>query len=165
MNRVGFALLAFLLAVGRPLSVTAEGGGSVVPTPACNFAMIKGPYSFQCHGSAFTGVALEPVSFVGTVSGNGTGFFEGHGTFNSSGGSASTHFSGPSTPVSSCVGRVTYTTYEILTPVGPIPLPPVSFDYVVVLGGKELLGTGVAPPGVTGDFVPRLTCRLVRQRH
>jgi hypothetical protein len=131
--------------------------------PACHIRMTRGLYGFQCHGSAFTGTALEPVTFVGTVAGDGRGFFEGFGTFNSSNGSASTHVAGRGNLGPMCLGHVDYTTNEILLPQGgTVPLPPISFDYATVHGGDEILGTGVAPPGVTGDVVPRLTCRLVR---
>ena len=127
-------------------------------------AKAAGDYGFQCHGSAFTGSIHEPVTFVGTVTGTDDGFYEGYGTFNSSGGSASSHVAGQATFRPGCFGHVDYTTNEILLPGGgTIPLPPVSFDFISVDGGNEILGTGVAnPPGATGDFVPRLTCRLVR---
>ena len=131
---------------------------------AC-IARSKGLYGFQCHGSAFNGSIFEQVTFVGTVEGGGDGVFEGFGTFNSSNGSVSTHVKGPATFGKNCFGRVEYTTNEILLPGGgTIPLPPVTFDFTVVDGGREILGTGVAAAGVTGDLVPRLTCRLVKIR-
>jgi hypothetical protein len=46
---------------------------------------------------------------------------------------------------------------------GTIPLPPATFDFIGVDDNNEVLGSGVAP-GMTGDLVPRLTCRLVRIR-
>src|SRR5262249_8705485 len=47
---------------------------------------------------------------------------------------------------------------------GTIPIPPISFDFISVDEGGEILGAGVAPLGVTGDYVPRLACRLVGVR-
>jgi hypothetical protein len=126
---------------------------------------VKGLYGFQCHGSAFNGVVFGPVTFVGTVEGKDNAIYEGHGTFSSSAGSFSTHVAGAATFGPNCFGHVDYTTNEIVLPNGGvIPLPTASFDFIGVDGGDEILGTGVAPFGVTGDFVPRLTCRLVRVR-
>ncbi|HMF59133.1 MAG TPA: hypothetical protein VK595_02105 [Vicinamibacterales bacterium] len=123
----------------------------------------QGVYGFQCHGSAFNGNVFEPVTFVGTVEGSSRGFYEGFGTFNSSNGSFSTHVAGQAKYGPNCFGHVDYTTNEILLPNGEvIRLEPISFDFAVVDDGHEILGTAVAPPGVTGDLVPRLTCRLVK---
>jgi hypothetical protein len=135
------------------------------PAPSCHLEMTRAQYGFQCLGSAFSGSTLEPVSFVGTVTGDGKGFFESFGTYNSSNGSASVHLAGHGTLPPRCIGHVDYTTTEIVLPNGStIPLSPISFDYTVVHGGDEILGAGVAPAGVTGDPVPRLACRLVRTR-
>ena len=149
---------ATAIALVRASDDTTGGG-----PPPCRLESTRALYGFQCLGSAFTGAALEPVSFVGTVKGDGKGFFEGFGTFNSSNGSAPTHVAGKGTLLPSCLGHVDYTTNEILLPNGgTVPLPPISFDFTVVHSGDEILGAGVAPPGVTGDVVPRLACRLVR---
>lgn len=122
-------------------------------------------YGFHCWGSANFGAGFEVANFVGTVEGNGKGVFEGNGTVSFSGGSFSTHFAGPATFGRYCSGRVQYTTNEIVLPDGGvIPLGPATFDFATVEGGKEILGASVAPFGVTGDQVPRLTCRLVRVR-
>ena len=127
-------------------------------------AQAKGLYGFQCHGSAFNGVAFDEVTFVGTVEGNAKGFYEGYGTFNSDQGTVDTHIAGQATFGRNCFGRIVYTTNEIVLPGGgTIPLPPATFDFIAVDDAKEILGSGVAP-GMTGDFVPRLTCRLVRIR-
>jgi len=127
-------------------------------------AKTKGLYGFHCHGSAFNGVAFDQVTLVGTVQGDGRGFYEGFGTFNSDQGSASTHLAGQATFGPNCLGRVVYTTNEILLPGGgTIPLPPATFDFIAVDDSNEILGAGVAP-GMTGDAVPRLVCRLVRVR-
>jgi len=42
-----------------------------------------------------------------------------------------------------------------------VRIPPLDIDFTVVNGGFEILGTPVALPGVTGDAVPRMSCRLV----
>jgi hypothetical protein len=127
-------------------------------------AQAKGLYGFQCHGSAFNGVEFDQVTFVGTVEGNAKGFYEGYGTFTSDLGSVDTHIAGQATFGRNCFGRIVYTTNEIVLPGGgTIPLPPATFDFIAVDDSKEILGSGVAP-GMTGDFVPRLTCRLVRVR-
>ena len=138
-------------------------------TRAC-IAKTTGVYGFQCHGSVSVSIGgpLEPVTFVGTVEGDREAVFEGYGTFNSSNGSASTHVKGNATFGRNCFGHVLYTTNDVLDPDGNIlfSLPPVAFDFAVVDEGQEILGSGVAyPPGVTGDFVPRLTCRLVKVKH
>jgi len=130
----------------------------------CNIQMTRALYGFQCSGSLAPNGVLEPVSFVGTVRGDGRGFFEGFGTLNSSNGSAHIHNAGRGTVLPSCSGHVDYTTNEIVLPNGTISLPTISFDFAVVHGGDELLGAGVVPPGVTGDIVPRLSCHLVRTR-
>jgi hypothetical protein len=127
-------------------------------------AQAKGLYGFQCHGNSFNGVEFDQVTFVGTVEGNAKGFYEGYGTFNSDLGSVDTHIAGQATFGRNCLGRIVYTTNEIVLPGGgTIPLPPATFDFIAVDDSKEILGSGVAP-GMTGDFVPRLTCRLVRIR-
>ncbi len=127
-------------------------------------AQAKGLYGFQCHGNAFNGVEFDQVTFVGTVEGNAKGFYEGYGTFTSDLGSVDTHIAGQATFGRNCFGRIVYTTNEIVLPGGgTIPLPPATFDFIAVDDSKEILGSGVAP-GMTGDFVPRLTCRLVRIR-
>jgi len=150
-----------LLAIAAP--VAADGDAACI-------AKTKGPYGFVCQGNVLVGnpqagFQFGPVTFLGLVEGDGTGSFEGTGTFNSWLGSLSTHFKGPAKFGPNCSGRVDYTTYEIVLPDGStVPLPPVSFDFATVDSGHELLGAGVAPFGVTGDAVPRLACRLVRVR-
>jgi hypothetical protein len=127
-------------------------------------AQAKGLYGFQCQGNSFNGVEFDQVTFVGTVDCNAKGFCEGYGTFNSDLGSLDTHIAGQGTFGRNCFGRVVYTTNEIVLPGGgTVPLPPASFDFIAVDDSKEILGSGVAP-GMTGDAVPRLNCRLVRIR-
>jgi hypothetical protein len=158
---IALALSLFaLVAIAPPIAADGEARASRFRSCA---AVAAGVYGFQCHGSTFTGARLEPVTFVGTVEGKTNGFYEGYGTFNSSGGSVSTHVAGSATFGRNCFGHVDYTTNEIVLPGGgTVPLPTASFDFTVVDDGKEILGSGVAPTGITGDLVPRLTCRLVR---
>jgi hypothetical protein len=142
--------------------VVADNNGSMSPARFCA-VKAKGLYGFQCQGTSFTGAAFEPVTFIGTVQGDASGFFEGYGTFNSSSGSMQTHVAGTATFGPNCFGHIDYTTSEIVLPGGgTIPIPPISFDFVGVDGGNEILGAQVAPAGVGGDLVPRLACRLVR---
>jgi hypothetical protein len=171
-------MLAVAAACAMPIA--AVGNGSADRAANACFAMGKGVYGFNCSGSASAGGALEPVSFGGVVQGNATGFYEGYGTFNSSGGSVHTHVSGQANygknceghadceafTAKNCWGHIDYTTDEILLPGGGVvSLPPVSVDFAVVDGGREILGTPVPSfPGATGDFVPRFTCRLVKVR-
>ena len=127
-------------------------------------AKARGLYGFHCHGNAFNGVEFDQVTFVGTVEGDAKGFYEGYGTFNSDLGSSDTHVAGQATFGRNCFGRIVYTTNEILLPGGgTIPLPPITFDFIAVDDSNEILGAAVAP-GMTGDAVPRLVCRLVRIR-
>ena len=176
-TRLAACLAATLVGV-VPVAAVADGASSHASANTC-FAMGKGAYGFNCTGSAFTGAKLEPIGFGGIVQGSATGFYEGYGTFNSSNGSAHTHFSGQANygknceghadceaaTTKNCWGHIDYTTNEILVPGGVIPLDPVSVDFAVVDGGREILGTPVPSiPGVTGDFVPRFACRLVKIR-
>ena len=150
-----------ICAVAAALTVPVAWAG---PTPAGACALkAQGVYGFQCHGTASTGGAAEPVTFVGTVEGRYDGFFEGYGTFNSSQGTAPTHVAGFATFGPNCFGRIAYTTNEIVLPGGvTIPLAPLVIDFVPVNNFNEILGTPVAAPGVNGDAVPRMVCRLVR---
>ena len=159
------AVLFSVLAAGRPVAAQSRPDGYHDDSPPpCTLRLTKGLYGFQCHGSALAGSTFEPITFIGTVEGDGRGLFEGYGTFNTNLGSVSTHVKGLGTLSNRCFGHVDYTTNEIIVPGGTIPLPPISFDYTVVDGGKEILGTGVAAPGIYGVDVPRVTCRLVRTR-
>ena len=167
---IGLALVVTAVTVFSRASNASDGRNgdaeSAAGPQACDIAMTRALYGFQCHGSTTqNGATLEQVTFIGTVRGDGRGFFDGRGTFNSSLGSLSTHVFGRGTLLPGCFGHVNYKN-ELVTPQGTSPLPPVSFDYTVVKGGEEILGTGVAtPPGdAVGVLVPRLTCRLVRTR-
>jgi hypothetical protein len=143
--------------------VAAPAASQNVDSPRFCALKAAGLYGFQCQGSTSTGAALEPVTFVGTVEGRDDGFYDGTGTFNSSLGSATTHVAGFATFGKNCFGRVVYSTNEILIPGGgTVPLPPLVIDFVPVNNFSEILGTPVAAPGVTGDGVPRMSCRLVR---
>jgi hypothetical protein len=70
--------------------------------------------------------------------------------------------SGDETVGTDCSGHVDYTAVGILPGGATFPLPPIGIDFVIVKGGQEMFGVAVAPPGVTGDAVPRQACRLVR---
>ncbi len=155
-----------LWAVGTLAAILTSPPALAGPTPAETCALrAQGIYGFQCQGSTSTGGPAEPVTFVGTVEGRYDAFYEGYGTFNSSLGSAPTHVAGFATFGQNCMGRIAYTTNEILLPGGgSVPLPPLVIDFVPVNNFDEILGTPVAAPGVTGDAVPRMTCRLVRIR-
>ena len=171
--------LAAAAACAIPISAAADNRSPGSSANAC-FAMAKGAYGFNCSGSASSGGPLEPISFGGVVQGDGRGFYEGYGTFNTSGGSAHVHSSGQARygtnceghadceafTARNCWGHIDYTTNEILLPGGgTIPLPTVSVDFAVVDDGREILGTPVPnAPGATGDLVPRFTCRLVKIR-
>ena len=103
-----FARLAVCMAAALvcvvPVTTVADAPSSHANANAC-FAMAKGAYGFSCIGSAFTGATLEPISFGGVVEGSATGFYEGYGTFNSSNGSAHTHFSGQVNYGKNCEGH------------------------------------------------------------
>ena len=152
-----------IAAVGEQ-QTSAEQGPRQSSRPRSCAAKAAGDYGFQCHGSSAPAGILEPVTFIGMVTGTEDGFYEGAGTFNSSAGSLTIHVAGQATFGHSCFGHVDYNTHEIRLPGGAVvPLPPISFDFIAVDGGNEILGTGVAnPASAIGDFVPRVTCRLVR---
>lgn len=127
-------------------------------------AKTNAAYGFQCTGYSNVGAGLEPVSFVGTVAGSETGYFDGFGTFSSSLGSNRTHAKGQATfQDRACFGHIQYQQFLVL-PSGEVPLPPLDIDFATVDGGFETLGTPVAVMGVTGAGVPRMACRLVRIR-
>jgi hypothetical protein len=152
-----FAACTIAAALASPAAIAGPSAAEVCALKA------QGTYGFQCQGSTSTGGPAEPVTFIGTVEGRYDAFYEGYGTFNTSQGSAPTHVAGFATFGANCMGRVAYTTNEILLPGGgAIPLPPLVIDFVPVNNFDEILGMPVAAPGVTGDAVPRMTCRLVR---
>ena len=160
-----------LVGTASPIAADSEQERSAAQSagqssrPRSCAAKAAGDYGFQCHGSAAPAGVLEPVTFIGTVKGTEDGFYEGAGTFNSSAGSLTIHVAGQASFGHSCFGHVDYNTHEILEPGGGVVahLPPISFDFIAVDGGNEILGTGVAnPASAIGDFVPRVTCRLVR---
>jgi hypothetical protein len=140
----------------------ADSGNSI--QRACS-ARTLGPYGFQCNGYANVGAGLEPVTFVGTVSGSPTGVFDGYGTFSSSLGSNRMHSIGQAIfQDRTCFGHIQYQQF-LVTPGGEIDLhQPLDIDFTTVDGGFEILGTPVALPGATGAGVPRMSCRLVKVR-
>lgn len=123
-------------------------------------------YGFQCQGltEMLPGLGLEPVTFVGTVTGDRAAVFRGYGSFNSSTfGATRQRVVGQALfHEHSCFGRIRYDIFVQLPGGGEAPLPPLDIDFTVVNGGGEILGTPTAAPGVTGAAVPRLSCRLVR---
>jgi hypothetical protein len=158
---ISLACCAVTIALSAPALAAAPDEFS----PQACAVKIAGVYGFQCQGSASTGGALEPVTFIGTVEGRDDGFYEGYGTFNSSQGSVATHVAGFATIGKNCFGRIVYSTNEILLPGGAtVPLPPLVIDFVPVNNFSEVLGMLIAAPGVQGDLVPREVCRLVRIR-
>ena len=154
------ALVACTLACAlfaAPLSANEQHGRTCA-------AKAKGLYGVQCHGNTFNGVEFDQVTLIGTVEGNERGVFEGYVTYNSDLGSLNNHVMGQATFGRNCFGRIVWTTNEILLPGGGvIPLPPATVDFIAVDDSREILGAGVAP-GMVGDAVPRLVCRLVRTR-
>jgi len=91
----GVGLLAASAALVRADSADSNAvnaAASSPPAAPCQLEMTHAEYGFQCLGSSSSGSTLEPVSFVGTVSGDGHGFFEAFGTFNSSNGSLPLHW-------------------------------------------------------------------------
>jgi hypothetical protein len=155
---------SIVAAIACAMTAASATAASDPFSPQACAIQAAGVYGFQCSGVASTGAALEPVTFVGTVEGRDDGFYDGTGTFNSSQGSAPTHVAGFATFGKYCFGRVVYSTNEILLPGGgTVPLPPLVIDFVPVNNFTEILGAPVGP-GAAGDFVPRLSCRLVRIR-
>ena len=150
-----------LTLAGGPVAALAVGGSS-----AQHFCSVKTNnwYGFQCQGYSNVGAGLEPVTFVGTVAGSNTGVFDGYGTFSSSLGSSRQHAVGQAIfQDKSCFGHIQYQ-IKLVLPDGSeldVGIPPLDIDFTVVNGGFEILGTPVALPGVTGDAVPRMSCRLV----
>ena len=148
--------------IASSAAVQADSGGS---TQAYCGARTKGPFGFQCHGSATVSAAgLEPVTFLGTVNGSNSGRFNGTGTFSSSLGSARQRVVGDAVFADrSCSGQISYTVY-LLGPNGEdlFPLPDkLDINFVTVNDFKEILGAPYSPSGV-GPVVPRLVCRLVK---
>ena len=159
------ALAAALSALGL-----VHGGSSAEGRPirACSFRNTEALYGFNCTGffppTTPGSAALQPIGFVGFVRGDGRGRFFGDATVSLDFGSLPARLDGQATldPNRSCLGRVEYTTFEIEFAPGVWQnVGPATFDFVVVGGGKEILGSATAPTG-TGIAVPRMACRLVR---
>ena len=137
-------------------------------TKACSFRNTEGLYGFNCTGffppTTPGSSALQPIGFVGFVRGDGKGRFFGDATVSLDFGSLPARLDGQATldPARSCLGRVSYTTFEIEFAPGVWQnVGPATFDFAVVDGGKEILGSATAPAG-TGFAVPRMACRLVK---
>ena len=144
------------LVLGNPLVASADSGGSVQRSCA---QKTNASYGFVCSGNANVGAGFEPVTFVGTVSGSESGVFEGTGVLNSGLGSIPVHAVGPAIfRDRTCFGHIQYQQNIV----GGPSLPPLDIDFATVDGGFEILGATSALPGVSGNAVPRLTCRLVK---
>jgi hypothetical protein len=129
-----------------PPAASAGGEGSVQRVCA---ARTSGTYGFQCQGLASVGAGLEPVTFLGTVSGSASGLFEGTGVFSSSLGSARQRVTGVAQFYDhTCAGHIQYRIF-LLGPTGQdlLELAPLDIDFVTVAGGREVLGTPNALPG------------------
>lgn len=154
--------LAALALTAPPVATWADPGGS---TQSYCGSRTKGSYGFQCQGSAAVSAAgLEPVTLLGSVTGNSSGRFAGTGTFSSSLGSARQRVVGEAVFADrSCAGRISYAVF-LVGPNGEdlFPLPDrLDINFVTVNDFKEILGTPYSPTG-TGAAVPRLSCRLVK---
>jgi len=137
-------------------------------TQACSFRNTEGLYGFNCMGffppTTPGSSTLQPIGFVGFVRGDGRSRFFGDATVSLDFGSLPARLDGQATldPARSCLGRVSYTTFEIEFAPGVWQnVGPATFDFAVVDGGKEILGSATAPNG-TGIAVPRMACRLVK---
>jgi hypothetical protein len=161
MTRIAACAVVSTLGAG-PLATLAVGANSV--QQSCS-KKTNDSYGFQCQGYSNVGAGLEPVTFVGTVAGSETGVFDGYGTFSSSLGSSRQHAVGQGVfQDKTCFGHIQYH-IKLVLPDGSevdVGIPPLDIDFTVVNGGFEILGTPVALPGVTGAFVPRMSCRLVK---
>lgn len=157
-----FALLTASLAFA---SQPASAADSSIQR-SCS-AKTRMTYGFQCQGWAAVADpnALEPVSFVGTVSGSSSGRFDGTGVFNSTFGRLPQNFSGQGIFTDrQCSGSIAYDVWVRLPngDNGP-PLPGLYVDFVTVRGGREILGVPSNPVGgAVGAAVPRMNCRLVQ---
>lgn len=161
MNIPSFAVLAAGLALIAQPAVASDN-----PIQRGCAAKTRMTYGFQCTGWAATvdPNVLEPVSFVGTVSGSASGRFDGTGVFNSSFGRVRQHFSGPALFIDRhCSGSIAYDV-KVLLPNGDDgpSLPGLYIDFVTVRDGREILGVPSNPTaGAVGAAVPRMNCRLV----
>jgi hypothetical protein len=163
LTRVALGAAAVAVSVAT-LSVQADDRSSVQSVCA---AKTSQTYGFQCQGQTqlIPGAGLEPITFVGTVSGSHSGVFEGYGTLNSSSfGTFRQHFRGPAEfQDRTCFGHIQYKVW-IALPSGDGPeLPPLDIDFAVIAGGDEILGTPTGY-GAVGPNVPRVACRLVKVR-
>lgn len=135
---------------------------------SCSFRNTEGLYGFNCTGffppTTPGASTLQPIGFVGYVRGDGRGRFYGPATVSLDFGSLPARIDGTATldPTRECLGRVVYTTFEIEFAPGVWQnVGPSTFDFAVVAGGDEILGSATAPTA-TGLGVPRMQCRLVR---
>ena len=158
---IAVATAAVALAAASAMAAANEGAS----IQASCAAKTSKTYGFQCQGQAqlSPGLGLEPITFVGTVTGSRSGVFDGYGTLNSgSFGTLRQHLRGPAQfQDRTCFGHIQYRVFVVLPGGGDGPeLPPLDIDFTVVDGGNEIFG---APTGygATGADVPRLVCRLL----
>lgn len=142
-----------------PVASLADGGADV--QHACS-VKTRGPYGFQCQGTADVGGGLAPATLVGTVKSDATGFFDGGGTFTTPGSSIKVHAKGQANfQDETCFGHIQYQQFVVLPDGSDGPqLPPLDIDFAVVEGGLEILGTPNSLGGVPGNVF--MSCRLVK---
>jgi len=172
MMRVHWSAAVLSVSLGVMLSLQsarAEERPASKPR-SCSFRNTEGLYGFNCTGffppTTPGSTALQPIGFVGFVRGDGKGRFHGPATVSLDFGSLPARIDGQATldPARECLGRVSYTTFEIeFAPGYWVNVGPATFDFAVVAGGDEILGSATAP-GATGSGVPRMQCRLVKAK-
>ncbi len=159
--RLATTAVALILGAIAPLSAIAVGDNTT--QHACS-VKTRGPYGFQCQGSADLGGGIGPATLVGTVAGSDTGFFDGGGIFTTPGSSLRIHAKGQANfQDSTCFGHIQYQQFIVL-PDGSdgSQLPPLDIDFATVEGGLEILGTPNSIGGVPGNVF--MSCRLVKAR-
>jgi hypothetical protein len=173
LGSVAVVSTSVLLAGAAPVEKWEREARSTGGSKACSFANTEGLYGFTCSGfyprTDATGaiVGQQPIGVVGVLHGDGRGHYSADATLSSDYGSLPWRLEGDATldAKRNCLGRVVYTTNQLTLDSGYVlNLPPATFDFAVVGGGEEILGSATAP-GLFGDAVPRLACRLVRVQH
>lgn len=161
MHRIRLGTTTIGLALGAIAPLSANADGDVANQHACS-ARTRGPYGFQCQGSADLGGGLGLATLVGTVAGSDTGFFDGGGVFTTPAGSLRIHAKGQAHfQDSTCFGHIRYEQFIVLPDGSDGPqLPPLDIDFATVEGGLEILGTPNSIGGVPGNVF--MSCRLVK---
>jgi hypothetical protein len=160
-HRIRLATCAVALALGAidPLAAIADGSDTI--QHVCSIKT-RGPYGFQCQGSADVGGGMGPATFVGTAAGSDSGFFDVTGTFTTPGSSLRVHAKGQAGfQDDTCFGHIQYQQLVLLPDGRDGPqLPSLDIDFAVVEGGLEILGTPNSLGGVPGNVF--MSCRLVK---